>query len=380
MRVIARLNVGGPAIHATLLSRRLEAHGFETLLVAGAEGPHEGRYLDLHGADVRRLEVIPDLGREIHPWRDWQAYRSLVRLIRKYRPHIIHTHTAKAGMLGRLAAWRCGVPVVVHTFHGHVFHGYFGRVRTAAFVGVEQLLARRTTRLLAVSAQVRDEVLARGIGRPDQFEVLRLGFDLDRFSRAESQRGRLRQELGIAPEVPLVGIVARLVPIKAHEVFIAMAAEVARARPETVFLIIGDGELKPALTAQVARAGLADRVRFLGWRSDLDCVYADLDVVVLTSRNEGSPVALTEAMASARPVVSTMVGGVQELVGDAGLLCPVDDAACLAASVRRLLDSPDLAADLGVRARARVIPAYSEDRLVADMAALYARLLPRAAS
>jgi len=376
VRIIARLNIGGPAIHATLLSRRLDALGFDTMLVAGREGRDEGSYLDLHGGPVKQLQIVPDLGRDIHLGRDWRSYRELVRLMRSYRPHIVHTHTAKAGLLGRLAAWRCGVPVVVHTFHGHVFRGYFPPMKTAVFVSVERALARLSTRLLAVSEQVREEVLACGVGQPGQFEVVRLGFDLERFGRAEARRGELRCELGLGADVPLVGIVARLVPIKAHEVFVAMAARVARARPDAVFLIVGDGETKPAIVDRVAEAGLGDRVRFLGWRSDLERVYADLDAVVLTSRNEGSPVALTEAMASARPVVSTDVGGVRELVGAAGLLAPVDDADGLAAGVLRLLSSPDLAGDLGRRARARVISTYSEGRLVADMAALYARLLP----
>ncbi|MCC7043183.1 MAG: glycosyltransferase family 4 protein [Acidobacteria bacterium] len=376
MRIIARLNVGGPAIHATLLSRRLEAEGFDTMLVAGAESREEGSYLELHGGGVRNLQLVSDLGREIHPWRDWLSYRALVRLMREFRPQIVHTHTAKAGMLGRLAAWRCGVPVVVHTFHGHVFRGYFSPAKTAVFVGIERVLARLSTRLLAVSEQVRDEVLACGVGRPSQFEVLRLGLDLDRFARAGQVRGELRRELGIGSDVPLVGIVARLVPIKAHDVFLAVAARVTRVRPDAVFLIVGDGETKAALVEQAEREGLGGAVRFLGWRSDLDRVYADLDVVVLTSRNEGSPVALIEAMASARPVVSTTVGGVPELVGDAGLLCPVDDVDALTASVLRLIASPELAESIGNKGRTRVIPAYSEDRLVADMAALYARLLP----
>jgi glycosyltransferase involved in cell wall biosynthesis len=268
------------------------------------------------------------------------------------------------------------VPVVVHTFHGHVFRGYFPPLKTAVFVSAERVLARLSTRLLAVSEQVREEVLACRVGRPGQFDVMRLGLDLERFSRAEERRGELRRELGLNASAPLVGIVARLVPIKAHEVFVAMAARVARARPDAVFLIVGDGESRPAIVGQVAEAGLGDHVRFLGWRSDLERIYADLDAVVLTSRNEGSPVALTEAMASARPVVSTDVGGVRELVGAAGLLAPVDDADGLAAHVLQVLSSPALALDLGLRARARVISAYSEDRLVADMAALYARLLP----
>jgi len=278
-------------------------------------------------------------------------------------------------LLGRLAAWRCGVPVIVHTFHGHVFSGYFSRSREAFFIQLERMLARVTTRLIAVSHTVRDEVLQRGIGRADQFEVIPLGFDLARFFGAEHHAGELRRELGVPLTTPLVGIVARLAPIKAHEVFVAVAHAVVRIFPEALFVVIGDGERRAAIEGDVAGRGLAKNFRFLGWRADLDRVYADLDIVVLTSRNEGSPVAMIEAMASARPVVATRVGGVAELVGDAGLLADADDVTALAEAVSRLLNDRDLARELGRRGRSRVIPQFSASRLIADIDALYSRLL-----
>jgi glycosyltransferase involved in cell wall biosynthesis len=185
----------------------------------------------------------------------------------------------------------------------------------------------------------------------------------------------LRRELGVDRSTPLVGIVARLAPIKAHEVFVAMAAAVLRSFPEAIFAVVGDGECRPVIEADVRRRGVTESFRFLGWRADLDRVYADLDIVVLTSRNEGSPVALIEAMAAARPVVATRAGGVAELVGDAGLLAAVDDANGLAEAVCRLLTDRALAAELGSRARTRVVPQFSEARLIADIDALYRRQL-----
>jgi glycosyltransferase involved in cell wall biosynthesis len=214
-----------------------------------------------------------------------------------------------------------------------------------------------------------------GVGRPDGFEVVPLGFDLSAFLRDERPAGEIRRALGLSPTTPTVGIVARLVPIKAHEVFLDMAADVAAARPDVAFLVVGDGERRQALEAAARDRGLGSQVHFLGWRADLDRIYADLDVVVLTSRNEGSPVALIEAMAAARPVVATRVGGVGELVGDSGLLTDMDDAPALAQAVRRLLDDPALAARLGQRGRSRVVPAFSRERLVADIDSLYQRLL-----
>lgn len=375
LRVITRMNIGGPAIHASLLSEGLDSGRYETRLVTGASGATEGNYLDLVGRQVPNLIEIPDLGREISPWRDMVAYRQIARIIRDFQPHIVHTHTAKAGMLGRLAARVAGVPVIVHTFHGHVLHGYFSRIREAVFNRVERALASATTRLVAVSGQVRDDLLALGIGRPDSFEVVRLGFDLSKYLNCHQRTGELKQELGLARDVRTVGIVARLVPIKAHEVFLDMAVRVARARPGVVFVIVGDGERRAALEAGARERGIWDQTRFLGWRADLDRVYAGLDAVVLTSRNEGSPVALIEAMACARPVVSTRVGGVPELVGDTGFLVDVDDADALAASVLKVLADPAMAFRLGQCARRRVVPSFSSERLVADIDELYQRLL-----
>lgn len=375
LRIIARMNVGGPAIHATLLSRGLDPERYESHLVSGTEAPDEGNYLEMHDVRLDRLHPVPALGRELHPWRDQHALSEIRRIIREVRPHIVHTHTAKAGVLGRWAAWRERVPVIVHTFHGHVFNGYFSSAKTAAFVQIERALARVTTRLVTVSDDVRAEILGRGIGRADRFEVIRLGLDLDRFAEAEKLRGQLKQQLGLAPDAPTVGIVARLVPIKAHEVFLDVAGLVAAKRPDAVFLIVGDGERRGELEASVRARGLQDRVRFLGWRADLDRVYADLDVVMLTSRNEGSPVALIEAMAAARPVVATRVGGVAELVGDAGFGADVDDSPALARHVLTLLDDEAQRDEIGRRGRSRVIPWYSHSRLLSDIDSLYQRLI-----
>jgi glycosyltransferase involved in cell wall biosynthesis len=375
LRVIARMNIGGPAIHATLLVQGLDPARYETTLVTGLPEAGEGNYLDLHQVTLPNVVVLPALGREVNLWRDAKVFAQMVRLIREYRPDIVHTHTAKAGFLGRLAAWRCGVPLVVHTFHGHVFKGYFSRSKEAVFVLVERLLARVTTRLVAVNTTVRDEVLERGVGRPEQFQVVSLGFNLTPFLQSGDRAGELRRELGLAAATPLVGIVARLAPIKAHDVFVAMADSVLRTFPEAIFAIVGDGERRRAIEADIRKRGIEKNFRFLGWRADLDRVYADLDIVVLTSRNEGSPVALIEAMAAARPVVATRAGGVAELVGEAGLLAPIDDVPALTDGVLRLLTDRSFAAELGRRSRERVVPRFDKSRLIADIDAMYGDLL-----
>jgi glycosyltransferase involved in cell wall biosynthesis len=375
--VIARLNIGGPALHATVLTEGLDPSRYESRLATGHEERAEGNYLALRGATLEGLVLVPGLGREIRGAQDLVALGRLVSLIRKFRPDIVHTHTAKAGVLGRLAARWCGVPVVVHTYHGHVLHGYFGPARTRLFSAIERRLARHTTRLLAVSERVRHELLALGIGRPDRFDVLPLGLNLDGFLDAEAWRGEFRRELGFTEGEILVGIVARLVLIKAHEIFLYAAAAIARRLPPSRFVVVGDGERRAHLEALARRLELGHRVRFVGWRGDLPRVYADLDAVVLTSRNEGSPTSLIEAMAAARPVVATRVGGVPDLVEDGqhGLLVPADDVTALAQAVEEVLTSPDRGRRMGEAGRKRVYPAFTAQRLIADLDRLYTELL-----
>ncbi len=377
LRVIARLNVGGPALHTTLLTERLDPRRYDARLVTGTEEPGEGNYLALHGKAPERVIVLPTLGREVRGVADGLTLAALVRLMRRVRPHVVHTHTAKAGTLGRLAARLACVPVVVHTYHGHVFHGYFSPARARIFLGVERMLARWTDCLLAVSETVRRELLALGVGSPARFRVVPLGLDLDRYRGADAARGSLRGELGLPPEAPVVTIVARLVPIKAHEVFLEAARRVHQALPASRFLIVGDGERRAALEALAADLGLGTSVRFLGWRRDLERVYADATVVALTSRNEGSPVSLIEAMAAGRPIVAARVGGVPDLVEDGvtGCLVPPDDPGALAAALVTLLQNPERRRTLGLAARERVVPAFAAERLVADVDALYAELL-----
>jgi glycosyltransferase involved in cell wall biosynthesis len=382
VRLIARMNIGGPALHVSLLTERLDPECYTSLLVTGTEAPHEGNYLALYGKRLERVIVIPGLGRELRGGQDAVALRAIVRLLRTFRPHVVHTHTAKAGTLGRLAARWCRVPVVVHTYHGHVLRGYFGPVRSRLFVAIERWLARHTDRLLAVSERVRRDLLDLGIGRPERFSVMPLGLDLERFLDAGVRRGQLRRELGLTEGELLVGIVGRLVGIKAHELFLQTAAAVAERLPHSRFIVVGDGERRAELEALSCRLGLGARVRFLGWRHDLDTLYADMDVVALTSRHEGSPVALIEAMAAARPVVASAVGGVPELVEDgiSGYLVPPGDVAGFARAIERVLMSPDRGRTLGETARRRVHPAFGAGRLVNDMDALYRELLERSGS
>jgi glycosyltransferase involved in cell wall biosynthesis len=323
------------------------------------------------------MEVVPTLGREISPADDVVSLARMVQLLRRTRPDVVHTHMAKAGTIGRLAAMVCRVPLIVHTYHGHVFHSYFSPRKTRVFVQIERALARGTSKIIVVGDRQRDEIASFGVAPRDKLVPIRLGLELQPFLRAEDRRGELRAELGIDAHVPLIGVVARLVPIKAHAMFLQASAIVRQREPMAMFLVVGDGERRAELEALVARLQLTDAVRFLGWRNDMPRVYADLDVVALSSLNEGSPVSLIEALAAARPVVATAVGGVPEVVldGQTGLTVPPSDPRAMAQAIVRLLEDRRMADELANAGRRHVYPRYDSSRLVDDMRVLYLREL-----
>lgn len=374
LRVITRLNVGGPAQQAILLTERLDPARFDTLLVTGELGAGEGDMLALRPSAVRPM-VVPGLGREISPLADAVALVRLLRLIRAFRPDVVHTHLAKAGLLGRLAARLSGVPVVIHTFHGHAFDGYFDPLRTRFFLELERGLARMSTRIVAISPRQRDEIRALGIAREPKLIEVPLGIELTPF--LDIPRGALRRELGIADGVPLIGIVGRLVPIKAVDVFIEAMAIVAKRDGRARFVVVGDGERRAALVSLAHDRGLDGRIWFLGWRADLRPIYGDLDVVALTSDNEGTPVSVLEALTAGRAVVATSVGGVPDIIGadQRGLLVPRRDPARLAEAVSALLTDRERAARLGEAGRRHVHPSYDASTLVARLESLYVGLV-----
>lgn len=369
MRVIARMNVGGPALQVSNLMEHLDAERFDQRLFTGYVGPDEADFIELRAPHVV-AERVQGLGRSPNALGDARAFATLVSAARRFRPHIVHTHTAKAGTLGRLAARAAGRSAIVHTYHGHLLHGYFSPLVTAAVVQTERALAHISTRLVAVGEKVRDDLLAAGIGRPEQYAVVPPGIPLAPLP----EPARARVSLGLPPTGPVVALVARLVPIKRVDRFIEMALELAPRHSNTTFAICGDGDLLPTL-AQAA-APLGDRMHFLGWRPDVETVYAACDVVVLTSDNEGMPVSLIEAGLAGRPSVATRVGSVAEVIDDGrtGLLSDSDPRA-LAVAVSRLLDDRHLRASMGDAARAHTEKRFGPQRLVADIERLYAEIM-----
>jgi len=368
LRVIARMNVGGPALQVTALMRGLDADRYEHRLAVGAVGADEADYLALRAPDVP-VTRIRGLGRAVRGPGDLLALGHLVHEMRAFRPHIVHTHTAKAGALGRVAAELTGVPVTVHTFHGHLLTGYFSPRMSRTIAGVEGVMARRTTRLLAVGTRVRDELVAAGVGRPEQYAVVPPGVDVP----SPPSRPEARVELGLPPDAPIVSFVGRTTGVKAPLRFLDVARRVLQQQPVVVFVVAGEGDLLPLMRA--AAADLGQHCRFLGWRADVETVHAASDVTLLTSDNEGMPVSLIEAALVGRATVATDVGSVAEVVRDGvtGYVTPRDPAA-LAQATLRLIRDADLRRRMGHAAQEHARRSFSAARLVADTDRIYREL------
>ena len=395
LRFIARLNVGGPSIHVYLLTTGLDSKRFHSTLVTGRISPQEGDMRYLFESCLKKPVIIQELQREISPFMDLKAFVKILGVMRRESPDIVHTHTAKAGTSARLAAiiyngfWN-GSAKTVHTFHGHVFSGYFSRAKSLMIVWVEQLLARKTDVIVAISqTQKRDLAHKFHIAPADKIRVIPLGFDLTPFLNSHKKRGIFRKSIGAEDRTFLVGIVGRLVPIKNHMLFLNMAEIFLNENPElnVKFVVIGDGELRKMLAGHVERKGLGNHVEFCGWRRDLPLIYADLQILALTSKNEGTPVSIIEAMASGTPVISTDAGGVRDLLGSPekhlaemegftvrkrGILCHNDDAGGFARGLNYLISMDiDQRDQMIGEARDFVLRTFSNERLLHDMEKLY---------
>jgi glycosyltransferase involved in cell wall biosynthesis len=383
VRVIARLNMGGPALHVSYLSAGLRDRGYETTLVAGNVSPGEQSMAYVAEEQGVPVLLMPHLHREISPIQDLLATLRLARMIREQRPHILHTHTAKAGAIGRVAAVLAGrarPPIVVHTFHGHVLRGYFGRFYTAIFRGLERMLARVADTLIAVSPEVRDDLVALGVAPPEKFTVIRLGIELDeRVAAAHEARKRTRRIMGVRDDRFLVGWIGRMTGVK-------RGADVLRAfrllrdlGVDANLCMVGDGPEREQLEQLAGELGLMQDCLFPGYQEDVGPFFAAFDAFVLPSANEGTPVTAIESLASGCPVVATRVGGVPDVVreGEDGFIVEPGDLEAIADRLAGLAFDPELRARMGAAGRGRVLPRYAVERLIDDVDGLYRRLLAR---
>ncbi len=394
VRIIARLNIGGPARNAVLLAQgfsrpltlTLSPKGrgdfdWETVLVCGEVSENEGDMMYLAREKGIEPVVVSELGRELSFWNDWKAFWKIYRIICRERPDIIHTHTAKAGALGRMggvlynfSSWlmahgsreKC---YLVHTFHGHVLHSYFGKIKTWFFIWIEKFLTLFTDRIIAVSEVLKKELVEKYRITPEgKISVVELGFELDELFKLP-----LRENNGIVK----IGIIGRLAPIKNHRMLFRVLKKLTAYSLQLTAVVIGDGELRQELERYKEELKLGDIVEFKGWVKDLAEIYRNLDIVVLTSLNEGTPVSIIEAMAAARSVVATDVGGVADIMqdGKSGYLVALGDEKGFAKRLADLIRYPEKREMFGIYGRESVKERFSKERLIRDMNRVYNKYL-----
>jgi glycosyltransferase involved in cell wall biosynthesis len=385
LRIINRFNLGGPTFNAAYLTRYLSPE-FETLLVGGQKDESEaGSEFIVEGLGIKPL-VLPEMRRSIGIMNDYKSYQKLREIIGDFKPDVVHTHASKAGFVGRMAASKMKVPVIVHTFHGNVFKGYFSPWKTNVYKKLERHLASKSTAIIAISELQKQELVQEHrICRAEKIEVIPLGFDLTRFHENQKElRQKFRTEYQLDDQTIAIGIVGRLVPIKDHAMFLhAFAAVKKRTSIPIRAFIVGDGELRNELESlcqtldlSYATSGKCDVV-FTSWIKDVESVNAGMDIIALSSLNEGTPVSLIEAQASQKPIITTEVGGIRNIVipGETALLSPKSDVNAFAHHMEKLVNNEDLRQQMSLKGWDFVENRFHYTRLVSDMKSLYSRLL-----
>ncbi len=385
IHIITRFDQGGSAENTFLTVRGLDKNRYDLTLVRGLslesnmngaeQKVVEERLVEASRCGIR-VVTVPDLVRRVDPFLDLKAFVSLVRIIRRERPMIVHTHTSKAGLLGRLAAFLCRVPVIIHTPHGHVFWGYFTSWKTRFFILLERVFALMTDRIITLTEQEKKDHLDVRIGRLEQFRTIHSGVELKKFSRPGIDTRAAREVMGIQPDALVVGTVGRLIPIKGSNFLIEAAHEVIREKPETVFVFLGEGELQREMEDRASQLGIRDRIMFLGWRPDVASIMSTYDVFAFPSLNEGMGKALVEAMAMGKPVVASNVSGIRDLVvnGKNGFLVPPAQPELLAKKILYLLENPPVRQAFGKAGR-KIAEMYTADSMVEEIDQLYSALL-----
>ena len=391
IHVITRLDMGGSAQETLLTVSSLNPQNYEVILIKGSTSESAMTSTELQSANQqlaaacdRGVEIInlPSLVRRISPWNDLKTFVLLWSLIRRHKPHIVHTHTSKAGVLGRLAAWLAGVPIIIHKPHGHVFYGHFGPRLSRLFLFIERLLGGITDQVVALTPMEARDYLSLRVLKADKISTIHSGVELNRYHITEKERQQKKKELGISPDSLVVGYVGWLIPIKGVTYLVNAMARVAEKYPKSLLVLVGKGDDKGEeevhLRKQVEHVGLADKVRFLGWRSDVDEIMGCFDIFVLPSLNEGMGRVLVEAMAAGLPIVASRVGGIPDLVKDGqnGLLVPAADAPALAKAISDLLADKEKRNRMG-KAGKKICRAYSAEAMVEKIDNLYAELLEK---
>jgi glycosyltransferase involved in cell wall biosynthesis len=389
LRILNRLIVGGPLLNASYLTKYMDAD-FETMLVVGEKEDHEKDASFITDTLGIKPVYISEMVRSINPMNDYKAYKKICGIIKEFKPDIVHTHAAKPGAIGRMAAKAMGVPVIVHTYHGHVFHSYFNSMKTKLVIQTERFLAKKTDAIVAISETQKNEFVKDFMIAPEsKFRIIPLGLDLEKFQTDfEEKRQLFRNEFGIDKDVIVISIIGRLVPVKNHALFLKAISFILKSSNKKIkAFIVGDGETRESLEEMAGSLDISFSTEkdtthphplvFTSWRSDVDVINAGSDIIALTSLNEGTPVSLIEAQASNNPIVSTNVGGIQDVVleNETALISDINDEKGFFTNLLRLVDDDELRQNLGKNGAAFVHEKYTYKRLCNDMAGLYHELL-----
>lgn len=377
LNIITRLNIAGGSYHVIEISRLFNDAGHSSTILYGNVEPDEKDMLYLAREHQIPMINIPSMGRSISPWQDLMMLYKVYRTIKEQKPDIVHTHTAKAGFAGRIAARLAGVPVILHTFHGNNFSGYFGWMMTQVSLNLERFLARLCTRIIAISEQQKQALLDYKICSAKKITVIPLGFDINRIVHTDSDLGMFKAAYNIHPDMKIVALVGRLAAIKNPFLFLEIAKAVLAKYEGVVFAFVGDGEMAEPLKTAVLQAGLMKKILFTGFIHDLKPLYADLDILLLTSMNEGTPVAIIEAMANRVPVVSSRVGGIPNMItqGESGFMYPLADQDAFVETIVNILESPQKYQSMVENAFRVVSDKFSSQSLKENLGSLFNQLL-----
>ena len=380
IHVITRFDKGGASENTFLTVQGLDKNKYDVILIRGLSeescmGTEETAAVESNLSEAEKGGVkvitIPELVRSIHPLNDLKALFGLIGIFRDEKPHIVHTHTSKAGILGRWAAFFANITIIVHTPHGHVFWGYFNKWKTACFIFLERMTASITDKIITLTEQEKKDHLRFKIAPDEKFTVIHSGVDLTAFSNARINALAMREKLGISPEAFVVGTAGRLTPIKGQKYLLEAAAVISPRKPDLFFVFLGDGELASELSKMASSRGIKN-VMFLGWRQDVPEVMSTFDIFVLPSLNEGMGKVLVEAMALGKPIVASDVGGIPDLVihNHNGLLVPPADVEGLVNSINELLHDPIKRKEMGDRGKV-VAADYSAEAMIQKIDQLY---------
>jgi len=383
VRIINRFNLGGPTFNATFLTRFLSDE-FETTLIGGV--PDKGETNSLHILKEYGIKpiVLPEMSRAINISQEYRAYKKIKKILKEIQPDIVHTHASKAGLLGRMAAFSLRIPVVVHTFHGHVFHSYFGKFKTTFFKQIERYLAKKSTGIIAISALQKHELAdVHKIVNQEKIKVIPLGFDLQKFQEGRiEKREAVRAQYKLSDDEVAITIIGRLAPIKDHDYFLNVIEEVLKQTPQEIkVFIVGDGSEKNHIEDRVNKLNEAypNRIMMTSWILDIATFIQGMDIVCLTSKNEGTPVSLIEAQAAGVPVISTDVGGVRDAMedGKSGFVVKRENIETYIKNLRLLIEDDKLREKISIFGQKNATEKFGYQRLVLEMEDYYKELLKR---